>query len=211
MEYCHKLTKQKKKQGGANVDEAIELWKIEKESNKSSTSKEKLLNDLKEQKLITDEEFEKLTNGEEVTIGSKTISIEDAKTIVEAFKDGDIQVGDYVNYQNPTSKVATVGLEETGYSKTQSYEVNSHTTWRILGLDEEGDNLLLISGSPIKKSKEENTITENPYLLLGGAEAWYSCKATLDKICGIYKNDLAEDARSMRMEDVIRALRNNNK
>ncbi len=208
--------KAKEETRGANVDETIQLWKIEKESGKltetsASKSKDELLKELKEQKLITSEEFEKLTNGEEVTIGSKTISIEEVKTIVEAFRDGDIQIGDYVNYKNPSSEPVTVKPEQTGYSKSQTYEVDDNTTWRVLGLDEEGDNLLLISGSPLKRSKEENIETENPYLALGGAEGWYNGKDILDEICGIYKNDLAQEARSMKIEDVTRALRNNNK
>ncbi len=207
--------KAKEETRGANVDETIRLWKMEKESGKltgtsASKSKDELLKELKEQKLITDEEFEKLTDGEEVTIGSKTISIEDIKTIVEAFKDGEIQVGDYVNYKNPSSGSVTVGQEETGYSKNQTYKVDGRTTWRVLGLDEGGNNLLLISGSPIKRSKENNVETTNPYLTLGGAEGWYY-EDTLDAICGIYKNNLAQEARSMTMEDVTRALRNNNK
>ncbi len=208
--------KAKEETRGANVDETIQLWKIEKESGKvtgtsASKSKDELLKELKEQKLITDKEFEKLTNGEEITIGSKTISIEDVKTIVEAFKDGDIQVGDYVNYQNPSSEPVTVTTEQTGYSKSQTYEVDSSTTWRVLGLDEGEDNLLLISGSPLKRSKENDAPTEDPYLALGGAESWYNCKETLNTICGIYKNNLAQEARSMKIEDVTRALRNNNK
>ncbi len=208
--------KAKEETRGANVDETIQLWKIEKESGKvtgtsASKSKDELLKELKEQKLITDKEFEKLTNGEEITIGSKTIIIEDVKTIVEAFKAGDIQVGDYVNYQNPSSAPVTVTTEQTGYSKSQTYEVDDNTKWRVFGLDEEGDNLLLISGSPIKRSKENNVTTEDPYLALGGAEGWYNCEGTLNTICGIYKNNLAQEARSMTIEDVTRALRNNNK
>ena len=192
------------------------IWKIEKESGKltgtsASKSKDELLNELKEQKLITEKEFEKLAKGEEITIGSKNISIEEVKTIVEAFKNGDIQVGDYVNYQNPSSEPVTVTTEQTGYSKSQTYEVDNSTTWRVLGLDEGEDNLLLISGSPIKRSKENDVETEDPYLALGGAESWYNCRDTLNAICGIYKNNLAQEARSIQIEDVTRALRNNNK
>ena len=193
------------------------MWKTEQATGKlsgntnSTQTKEELLKDLKDQNLLYDEEYQSLLDGESIQIGSRTISIKEAKTIVEAFKEGEIEVGDYVNYKNPSSGIATVGQEETGYSKEQTYKVDGKTTWRVLGLDEEGDNLLLISGSPIKRSQLEGENTDNPYLALGGAEAWFNCKETLDKICNIYKNDLADEVRSMTIEDVTRALRNNNK
>ena len=125
---------------GGEVDESIKLWKTEKQTNKltggtTSKSKEELLGELKDKKLLTEDEYQSLLNGEEITIGSRTISIEDkeAKTIVEAFKAGEIEVGDYVNYQNPSSGTVTVGQEETGYSKEQTYKVDGKTTWRVLG------------------------------------------------------------------------------
>ena len=192
------------------------MWKTEQATGKlsgntnSTQTKEELLKDLKDQNLLYDEEYQSLLDGESVQIGSRTISIKEAKTIVEAFKEGEIEVGDYVNYKNPSSGIATVGQEETGYSKEQTYKVDGKTTWRVLGLDEEGDNLLLISGSPIKRDKTTEP-ERGPYLALGGAEAWFNCKETLDKICTIYKNDLADEVRSMTIEDVTRALRNNNK
>ncbi len=201
---------------GAKVDESIKLWETEKQANKltggTNKSNEEFLGELKNKKLLTEDEYQSLLNGEEITIGSRTISIEDkeAKTIVEAFKSGELKVGDYVNYQNPSSGTVTVGQEETGYSNEQTYKVDGNTTWRVLGLDEEGDNLLLISGSPIKRDTETEP-ERGPYLALGGAEAWFNGKETLNKICNIYKNDLADEVRSMTMEDVTRALRNNNK
>ena len=82
----------------------------------------------------------------------------------------------------------------------QSYTVDTTTTWRVLGLSEDGEHLLLISGSPIKKDGED------PYLILQGAESYYNCEDALDKICSIYKNDLADEARSIRIEDINRTL-----
>ena len=155
---------------GGEVDERIKLWKTEKQANKlagttvTSKSREELLKELQERKLLTDDEYQSLVNGEEITIGSRTISLEEeTKTIVQAFKDG--EVGDYVNYQNPSSGTTTVGTEETGYSKDQTYKVDGKTTWRVLGLDKEGDNLLLISGSPIKRDTETEP-DRGPYLAL---------------------------------------------
>ena len=210
-------TRAREETRGGEVDESIKLWKTEKQTNKltggttTNKSKEELLEELKDNKLLTEEEYQSLLNGEEITIGSRTISIEEAKTVVEAFNAGEIEVGDYLDYKNPSIKSVTVGTEETGYSQEQTYKVDEKTTWRVLELDEEGDNLLLISGSPIKRSKVNGENTDDPYLALGGAEAWFNCKETLDKICNIYKNDLADEVRSMTIEDVTRALRNNNK
>ena len=39
-----------------------------------------------------------------------------------------------------------------------------------------------------------------------GAESYYNCEDALDKICGIYKNDLADEARSIRIEERIMLL-----
>lgn len=198
-----KATKAKDETRGASVQEAIDLWKTNQEVDKlaggeTAQTKAQLLADLKKQNLITAEEYTKLSNGESIIIGSRTISL--VKTLVEAFKDGEIQIGDYVNYTPTVGKTTSVGKEETGYDETQTYTVDSTTTWRVLGLSENGQNLLLTSGSPIKKDGE------NPYLILKGAEGYYNCEEILDKICGIYQNSLAIEVRSMRIEDINRVL-----
>ena len=197
-----KTSEAKEETRGASVQEAIDLWKFNQKADQlaggeTAQTKAELLADLKNQNLITAEEYTKLSNGETVTIGSRVISL--AKTLVEAFNDEEIKIGDYVNY-TPTSGTTSVVKEETGYDETQTYTVDSTTTWRVLGLSENGKNLLLTSGSPIKKDGED------PYLILQGAESYYNCEDVLDKICAIYKNDLATEVRSMRIEDINNAL-----
>ena len=197
-----KTSEAKEETRGASVQEAIDLWKFNQKADQlaggeTAQTKAELLADLKNQNLITAEEYTKLSNGETVTIGSRVISL--AKTLVEAFNDEEIKIGDYVNY-TPTSGTTSVVKEETGYDETQTYTVDSTTTWRVLGLSENGKNLLLTSGSPIKKDGED------PYLILQGAESYYNCKDVLDKICAIYKNDLSAEVRSMRIEDINNAL-----
>lgn len=204
---------------GASVEEAKNLWKTEKEADKhtgntTSQTLDQLLKDLQKQNLLTENEIEKIKETGSVTIGKRTIIFgNEARTLVEAFKAGEINIGDYVDYKPVAGNETTVTKEETGYNEEQKYEVDTKTTWRILGLDENETNLLLISGSPIKKSE---TSTEKPYLVLQGAESYYNCEDVLNKVSSIYKNNLAQEARSVKIEDITRTLgitidRENNK
>ena len=164
-----------------------------------------------------------------------------AKTLVDMFKQAQadkcnlthetcsnpnhLHVGDYLEYVPVEGKSATVTGAETGmygegegetepYSISQTYEVDISTTWRVLGLDENGTELLITSGSPIKKARTTIEGTDEPigdendvYLYLRGAESYVYCVDTLNKICGIYNDDkYASEARSMRIEDINRAI-----
>ena len=140
-----------------------------------------------------------------------------AKTLVDMFKQAQadkcnlthetcsnpnhLHVGDYLDY-NPNAGSTSVGRSETGYNSEQTYTVDPNTTWRVLGLSEDETEIVMISGSPIKRDGDE----DDPYLHLGGAESYVYCEKTLDKICGIYKNDYASEARSIRIEDINRKL-----
>ena len=111
-----------------------------------------------------------------------------------------LHVGDYLNYKPNLGNTATVSSSETGYSEDQTYTVDTNTTWRILGLSEDGTQILITSGSPIKRDGSDI------YLHLKGAEGYVYCEDTLDKINEIYKNEYASEARSMRIEDINRVL-----
>ena len=132
-----------------------------------------------------------------------------AKTLVQAFKDGEIEVGDYVNYKPSEVKSVTVGTDKTGYTNSESmsegtdqtFTTDMNTTWQVLGLSEDGQHLLLTCGSPIKKNGED------PYLVLQGAESYLYCEDTLDEIAGIYHNStLAEKTRSITIKDIENVL-----
>ena len=132
-----------------------------------------------------------------------------AKTLVQAFKDGEIEAGDYVNYKPSGVKSVTVGTDKTGYTNSnsmsdgtdQTFTTDMNTTWQVLGLSEDGQHLLLTSGSPIKKDGED------PYLVLQGAESYLYCVETLDEISSIYHNStLAEETRSMTIKDIENVL-----
>jgi len=118
-----------------------------------------------------------------------------------------VHIGDFVNY-TPSNPNATVTVEaaETGYSNSQTYAVAEDTQWRVLGISEDGEHVLLTTESPIKKSQENGSATNDPYLVLWGAPGYKYCKKTLNKICDIYANDDLGTARSITTEDINAAL-----
>ncbi len=131
------------------------------------------------------------------------------KTLVQAFNDGEINVGDYVNYTPEAHDPITVGTNETGYTDSQSisggtnqtFSQNASTTWRVLGLSEDGQHLLLTSGSPIKKDGDD------PYLVLESYIGADNCVNVLNKISGLYHNSsLADETRSMTIKDIENVL-----
>ena len=103
---------------------------------------------------LTDSEVATLEENDVITIGGITIdfsvlgSISNAKTLVQAFKDREINVGDYItNYNstlNNTNATANLTTEETGFDGgTQTYKVNTTTTWRVLGLNKDETQLVI--------------------------------------------------------------------
>ena len=128
-------------------------------------------------------------------------------TLVEAFNEGILQVGDYVNYQNPASGQYP-SLESANGFDDQTYSVNNNGTtvnWRVLGLSADGNHLLLTSAEPLKKEQGE-TADENysPSYYLEGATAMVNFKDELDNICGIYKNNYADSVKSLTIDDINR-------
>ena len=147
-----------------------------------------------------------------------------AKTVVQAYKDGELKIGDYVNYQNPTSGDYISYANKNGVAD-QHFSVEQSTQWIVLGLSEDGDHLLLTTSSPIKRGLAENPNIDNGYdadfiehmneyyyfYMYGAEGAYYSVdnaqgEGELDSICAIYKNDLADESRSMTVEDINNLL-----
>ena len=206
------------------IKEGKMLYEAEKYMEATDVS---LLDYLEEKGLINSEERAEIEATNKLVIGDYTISF--AKRLVDAFKDGELQVGDWVNYKNPTSvSVTGEGYTSTGYTSpasrtgmseenigvelNQEYTLNnagSQVNWRVLGLSEDGNSLLLTTGSPLKRefdTSAELTNENNPYFWLYGAEGTayeYGLKE-LDKICAIYKNDLATESRSLTIDDINR-------
>lgn len=175
---------------------------------------------------LTDSEVAQLEETDVITIGGITIdfsvlgSVSNAKTLVQAFKDGEINVGDYITNYNSTlnnsSATANLTTEETGFDGgEQTYKVDTNTTWRVLGLNEDETQLVITTGSPIKKVMDASATEDwkkDPYLYLDKAEGWYNTNDELvsnnilDKVCAIYNGRFASETKSMRIEDINVAL-----
>lgn len=143
-------------------------------------------------------------------------------TLVYKLINGEIKIGDYINYQTPEN--GSFETKERGDNTSngfalQSYEVGNNGVklkWRILGLGNkdgklttnvnEATNLLIISGSPVQKkiiNDSENDYDKNPYLYMGKAEGYVNAKRILDGISNIYLNEnYANNARSINVDDI---------
>ena len=120
-----------------------------------------------------------------------------------------LHIGDYVNYQNPTSGTYTITGEKSGMNDEdvltratdQTYDVrNNQLNWRVLGIDEKTGGIKLIAGSPMKLNDIEGK--DDPYLYLRGAEAYVYGPDEMNKACAMYKNEYAQEARSISIEDI---------
>ena len=130
----------------------------------------------------------------------------ETKTLVEAFNAGELKIGDYVEYKPTAGQTYTSVTNENGWAD-QTYTVDTATTWRVLGLSDDGSQVLLTSGSPIKKdmnASSTNDWDKDPYLYMKGAYAYVNCEKMLNDICAIYSTDLGT-ARSMTIEDINKA------
>lgn len=142
--------------------------------------------------------------------------------LVKMFRNGDIKVGDYVNYPIPENgefETKPFGDNNSNGFATQKYDVNNNgeeINWRILGVSDrngkltvdanEGVNILLISGSPVQKvinEESENEYDKNPYLFMGKAEGYENASNILNGICEIYRNNkYSNRARSINVDDI---------
>ena len=131
-------------------------------------------------------------------------------TLVQAFEQGNIKVGDYLNYNDyvDKSKTYTTVTSENGWGD-QKYIATKETYWQVLGLDETGKKLMLISQSPIKKEMKTSGTTEkwekSPYLVLKGAKGYINSKKVLNNISGIYSTNLGT-AQSITAEEINRLI-----
>ena len=130
----------------------------------------------------------------------------ETKTLVEAFNAGELKIGDYVEYKPTARQTYTSATNENGWAD-QTYTVDTTTTWRVLGLSDDGSQVLLTSGSPIKKNMDTSSTNDwdkDPYLYMKGAYSYVNCETMLNNICAIYSTDLGT-ARSMTIEDINKA------
>ena len=208
------------------IKEAREMWNTEKYLG---AIKESLADYLYNKGVITEEEKIIVENKETITKGKYSVNFA-VKTVAEAFLSGGLQVGDWVNYENPTTVSADVKATDSNYSDTgytsphsktgmesddgtkgldQTYSLTNNgktVNWRILGLSDDG-RLMLTTGSPLQRdynTSEALSDENNPYFWLRGAKGTsteYGLKE-LNKICAIYKNNLADEVRSITIDDI---------
>ncbi len=223
------------------IRDEISLWEADKVASEngagSHESMDAFLTRLKTRGLINDEDIQKIKDTRELQVGKEIIKFpSDAKTLVQAFKDGEIQLGDYLNYNDyvDETKTYTTATNENGWAD-QKYTATKDTYWQVLGLDETGERLMLISQSPIKKEMKQKDQTgqevgrtkirlasiENaiklgvrvepidwettPYLVLKGAYSYVNCEKILNDISGIYSTSLGT-AQSLTAEEINRLI-----
>ena len=197
------------------IKEEITLWKAEKFAADNGAGSHESMDDflarLKTRGLISDEDIATIKDTRKLQVGKETIVFpSDAKTLVQAFKDNEIKVGDYLNYNDyvDESKTYTTKTNENGWAD-QKYTATKDTYWQVLGLDETGERLMLISQSPIKKEMKTSDTAEEwektPYLVLKGAYGYVNCKQILNNVSGIYSTSLGK-AESLTAEEINRLI-----
>ena len=200
----------------ASIKDEYDLYKAGRDissltGTSSSESFADFLDKLESQGTITADERTQIEEEGKLTISEKYEIIFEraAQTLVEAFNAGDIKVGDYLNYSdyvNAANSYTSV-TNENGWAD-QTYSVDTDTQWRVLGLSEDGTQLLLTSADPIKKDMDassSNTWDQNPYLYMKGTYSYVNCVKMLDDISGIYSTSLGT-ARSMTADDINNIL-----
>ena len=197
------------------IKEEITLWKADKFAADNGAGSHESMDDflarLKTRGLISDEDIATIKDTRKLQVGKETIVFpSDAKTLVQAFRDNEIKVGDYLNYNDyvDESKTYTTATNENGWAD-QKYTATKNTYWQVLGLDETGERLMLISQSPIKKEMKTSDTAEEwektPYLVLKGAYGYVNCKQILNNVSGIYSTSLGK-AESLTAEEINRLI-----
>ena len=224
----NRATEAKEATRGGEVQEAVSLEAINNEQVEylggTKKTRAEVIEELQEKGKLTGEEVEELEENDQITIGGITIDFsvlgKTGKTLVQAFIDGEIAVGDYItNYNDTLTKKTTkidLASEKTGFSSgTQTYSIDTTTKWRVIGLNEDKTQLMITTAEPLKKTMTTTgeTWQQDPYLYLGGAEAWYWTgqvseeKNILNQICKIYDSKYAAKTKSMGIEDLNTALK----
>ena len=147
------------------------------------------------------------TGGEEEEINNLVDMFRKAETDGCINEDGlcdnknHLHIGDYVNYQNPSSGSYTITGDKSGINANQTYSIaNNQLNWRVLGIDETTEGIKLIAGSPMKLDNIEGK--EHPYLFMSGAHAYAYGPTEFNNACKMYKNEYAVEARSITINDI---------
>ena len=119
----------------------------------------------------------------------------DGLTTDTAWELSDLKIGDYVNYV-PTSKTITTDTSKTGYDTAQTLTTQSDTKWRVFNIDwSTGEILLTTQGA-----------TNVGSVTLQGATGYLHGAEELNRICKELYSSGSLTARSMRIEDLNKAV-----
>jgi type II secretory pathway pseudopilin PulG len=106
-----------------SIRDEISLWKADKIAADNGAGSHESMDDfltrLKDRGLISEDDINTIKDTKELVIGKETVRFpSDAKTLVQAFKDGEIKVGDYLNYNDyvDESKTCTTKNNENGWA-----------------------------------------------------------------------------------------------
>ena len=144
-------------------------------------------------------------------------------------KEEHLHIGDYVEYnpiatgenidtqnEDGTAKYKYESLSsKNGYTvlEKQVYTVNNDTekvNWIVLGLSDDGNSLLITTGSPVRKEGTNNPTADGPYFYLYGSTGYINAEDELNNISKIYGNgDYATGARSITVEDINKLTKYN--
>lgn len=168
----------------SQIEEALEIWNVKKEAGTTSKTLDQFLDDLIKQDLISENEKETIISTGKIIIGNKPIYITGAP-----------KVGDYVIY-NPdeipsndiTNEVAS--MINVDFSHSNIYQ-DTHLSWRVLELDNNGNISKIISDST----------TESIYLY-DGNKVYNNGVYVLNKICEKQYSSNIGIAKNLSREDI---------
>ena len=179
---------------GASVQEAIDLWNVNKEADElagtsTGQSKTALLDDLVSQKLLTESERNKLDAGETITIGNKEITL---VTLAD-----ELEVGDYIKYGDKLSVQSyNTDINETGYATQQTFETNNTMLWRVINKKANGEVEIVAVNNVLANDGQTG-------LYLKGQSGFLNAETVLKNLCEtLYTNTDYGTARSINVEDI---------
>lgn len=192
-----KTSDAKEETRGASVQEAIDLWKINKKADELSgtgtaQTKTALLSDLVTQKLLTESEKTKLEAGETIQIGSRQITLEVETTLAE-----ELEVGDYIKYGDKlTIQNYSTDINETGYETSQTFETNNSMLWRVINKKSNGDVEIVAVSNVLAEDGQTG-------LYLKGQTGFLNAETVLKNLCErLYSSTNYGTARSINVDDI---------